>query len=287
MNKIFRIIWNHAQQNWVVTSELAKGHTKAQSSKSFFQSIFNFKLNVLATTLALFLVGGEALAVVPICVSSTGENSVACGMDASASGNESVAAGSNAAAVSRADVAMGSGAVANGTTTTNTQPINNANVQREVASAAVALGAGANATGRNAVAIGAGAQADTTGLPNNLAAQKRADNVAIGAAAKAAYNAVASGFKSKATGISSVAIGPEATADADYMIAIGIKAGRGGPTEKDKKNTHGIAIGNGAGARATSGTENVAIGRQAGVEVNGNTNYAFGVLAGNNVEGGR
>ncbi|VEB23125.1 YadA-like family protein [Avibacterium volantium] len=278
----------------MVTSELAKGHTKAQSSKSFFQSIFNFKLNALATTLALFLVGGEALAADPICVSSTGTNSIACGVDAiasgaksvaagvraSASGNESVAAGSNAAAVSRADVAMGSGAVADGTTT-NTQPINNANVQREVASAAVALGAGANATGRNAVAIGAGAQADTTGLPNSLAAQKRADNVAIGAAAKAAYNAVASGFKSKATGISSVAIGPEATADADYMIAIGIKAGGGG----NATNTHGIAIGNGAGARATSGTENVAIGRYAGVEVNGNTNYAFGVLAGNNVEG--
>ncbi|VGM95820.1 Hep_Hag [uncultured Avibacterium sp.] len=212
-----------------------------------------------------------------------GDRSIAFGANArtAQSAEDSVALGTKANAQSRADVAMGSGAVANGTTTTNTQPINNANVQREVASAAVALGAGANATGRNAVAIGAGAQADTTGLPNSLAAQKRADNVAIGAAAKAAYNAVASGFKSNAAGTGSVAIGSGAKADAQNMIAIGINAGAGG----NATNAHGIAIGNGAGKNVISGTENVAIGKDAGSNVAGNTNYAMGVGAGSNVEG--
>ncbi len=212
-----------------------------------------------------------------------GDRSIAFGANArtAQSAEDSVALGTKANAQSRADVAMGSGAVANGTTTTNTQPINNANVQREVASAAVALGAGANATGRNAVAIGAGAEADTTGLSSSLATEKRADNVAIGAAAKAAYNAVASGFKSKATGTGSVAIGSGAKADAQNMIAIGINAGSGG----NATNAHGIAIGNGAGKNVISGTENVAIGRNAGANVAGNTNYAIGVEAGNNVTG--
>ncbi|MWQ31418.1 hypothetical protein F9860_09425, partial [Glaesserella parasuis] len=27
MNKIFRVIWSHAQQAWVVVSELVKSHT--------------------------------------------------------------------------------------------------------------------------------------------------------------------------------------------------------------------------------------------------------------------
>ncbi|MFZ7229268.1 ESPR domain-containing protein [Avibacterium avium] len=78
MNKIFRIIWNHAQQNWAVTSELAKGHTKAQSSKSASQTFFNFKFSVFATTLASFLIGSEVFAADPICVAGTGDGSVIC-----------------------------------------------------------------------------------------------------------------------------------------------------------------------------------------------------------------
>ncbi|URL01699.1 YadA-like family protein [Avibacterium sp. 20-126] len=216
-----------------------------------------------------------------------GDRSIAFGAKArtAQTATDAVALGSEANALSRADMAMGLGAVANGTTTNNTAAMTNTNVQREIASAAVAVGAGANATGRNAVAIGAGAEASTAGLPDSLASQNRADNVAVGAAAQAAYNAVASGFKSKATGIGSVAIGSSAKADAEYMIAIGVNAGQGGATEKNKKNNNGIAIGNGAGKNAISGTENVAIGRNAGANVEGNTNYAIGVSAGNNVKG--
>ncbi|MWQ13354.1 hypothetical protein F8B60_10560 [Glaesserella parasuis] len=31
MNKIFRVIWSHAQQAWVVVSELVKSHTKTSA----------------------------------------------------------------------------------------------------------------------------------------------------------------------------------------------------------------------------------------------------------------
>lgn len=32
MNKIYKIVWNAAQEAWVAVSELAKGHVKASSS---------------------------------------------------------------------------------------------------------------------------------------------------------------------------------------------------------------------------------------------------------------
>ncbi|MXO45922.1 hypothetical protein GNY93_06720, partial [Glaesserella parasuis] len=31
MNKIFRVIWSHVQQAWVVVSELVKSHTKTSA----------------------------------------------------------------------------------------------------------------------------------------------------------------------------------------------------------------------------------------------------------------
>ena len=34
MNKIFRVIWNHATQSWVAVSELTKAHKKASTSNA-------------------------------------------------------------------------------------------------------------------------------------------------------------------------------------------------------------------------------------------------------------
>ena len=33
MNKIYKVLWNHAAQNWVVTSELARGNVKSSTSQ--------------------------------------------------------------------------------------------------------------------------------------------------------------------------------------------------------------------------------------------------------------
>ncbi|WP_077466505.1 ESPR domain-containing protein [Rodentibacter sp. Ppn85] len=44
MNKIFRVIWNHATQSWVAVSELtkAKGKTKSKTEKKI--SVFAVSL---------------------------------------------------------------------------------------------------------------------------------------------------------------------------------------------------------------------------------------------------
>ncbi|WP_456070491.1 ESPR-type extended signal peptide-containing protein, partial [Haemophilus paraphrohaemolyticus] len=58
MNKIFRVIWNHATQSWVAVSELAsaKGKTKSKT---------------MSKLAALFLVAGTALSMDAIAASST------------------------------------------------------------------------------------------------------------------------------------------------------------------------------------------------------------------------
>ena len=45
MNKIFKVIWNHATQSWTVVSELSKAHKKQSSVKQVA------KLSVLAVSL--------------------------------------------------------------------------------------------------------------------------------------------------------------------------------------------------------------------------------------------
>ncbi|MFU2059396.1 YadA-like family protein [Avibacterium volantium] len=239
MNKIFRIIWNHAQQNWVVTSELAKGHTKAQSSKSFFQSIFNFKLNALATTLALFLVGGEALAADPICVSSTGTNSIACGVGAIASGAKSVAVGSAAQAMGMSTLVLGDSAYAG-------MSINKRNVIND---------SGAIVIGRNAYAAGT----------NDFA---RTSTQSDGTTKQYYYKAKDGGwlenpinpFSEKLGAAQGIALGVNAVSNTQQTIAIGNGAEAGSLGADGKTNTQGIAIGQGAKAYAHQA---ISIGRNA------------------------
>ena len=58
MNRIFRVIWNHATQSWVAVSELAsaKGKTKSKT---------------MSKLAALSLVAGTALSMDAIAASST------------------------------------------------------------------------------------------------------------------------------------------------------------------------------------------------------------------------
>ena len=55
MNKIYRVIWNAAQQAWVVVSELAKGHVKSSSNQNNNDIVNETKTSSKST--ALFSVG--------------------------------------------------------------------------------------------------------------------------------------------------------------------------------------------------------------------------------------
>ncbi|PIF23176.1 autotransporter outer membrane beta-barrel domain-containing protein [Candidatus Pantoea floridensis] len=55
MNKNYRVIWNHSQGNYVVTSELARGKVKSSSSASVIQVIRRGALGALITAAAVGL----------------------------------------------------------------------------------------------------------------------------------------------------------------------------------------------------------------------------------------
>lgn len=55
MNKIYRVIWNVAQQAWVVVSELVKGHVKSSSNQNNNDIVNEIKTSPKET--ALFSAG--------------------------------------------------------------------------------------------------------------------------------------------------------------------------------------------------------------------------------------
>ncbi|MFW9318988.1 ESPR domain-containing protein, partial [Glaesserella parasuis] len=89
MNKIFRVIWSHAQQAWVVVSELVKSHTKTSAytdkraqvcTSDYFldKQQDKFKLSLLSLVLlSIFfnpVVGAELHKGSPYLVDSAGKS---------------------------------------------------------------------------------------------------------------------------------------------------------------------------------------------------------------------
>ena len=141
MNKIFKVIWNHATQSWTVVSELSKAHKKQSSVKQVA------KLSVLAASLvtasgamaatvadnliqinstgaatvktkstdAIAIGNGAEVVVQDGVATDTGEESIAVGKDAKAYGVGSVIIGSGAHSERKnVDLSNGNGAVAIG-----------------------------------------------------------------------------------------------------------------------------------------------------------------------------
>ncbi|MEE6031549.1 YadA-like family protein [Avibacterium paragallinarum] len=243
MNKIFRIIWNHAQQNWVVTSELAKGHTKAQSSKSASQTFFNFKFSVFATTLASFLIGSEVFAADPICVAGTGDGSVICDAKNSTTisrgGTFAVGNANGAISVSNSgvfgndntltDQAASSRVVGNNNYVNGQESFvlgNDVKVQKDKAgTSARVIGIGSNVTvnDNDSIAIGTGTYAEgnfVTAIGNKANASGD-QAVAIGSNTVARESSTALGQQAQATGNTALAVGAVAKAEGNNSMAVG------------------------------------------------------------------
>ncbi|MFZ7324157.1 YadA-like family protein [Avibacterium avium] len=293
MNKIFRIIWNHAQQNWVVTSELAKGHTKAQSSKSASQTFFNFKFSVFATTLASFLIGSEVFAADPICVAGTGDGSVICG----AKNSTTISGGGGSFAVGNANGAISvsnSGVFGNGNTltdqATSSRVVGNNNyvngqesfilgndikVQKDKAgTSARVIGIGSNVTvnDNDSIAIGTGTYTDgnfVTAMGNKANASGD-QAVAIGSNTVARESSTALGQQAQATGNTALAVGAVAKAEDDNSMAVG--------QYSQALSASSVAIGPEAtvSARANNAT---ALGYQAKAEKAGALAMGYGAQA--------
>ncbi|WGE71325.1 YadA-like family protein [Actinobacillus equuli subsp. haemolyticus] len=176
MNKIFKVIWNHATQSFVVVSELTKAKGKSASITDERSSPTASILNLGTVAFGAVVLGGvfsssDANAAYGIGRGqATGVDSIAIGANSLtdpggvALGKESIVIGQNARAGAPAysSVVIGKSAIAHD-------------------SESVALGASANASLSQAVAIGAGtvAAAQSTAVGNNAKAFG-SSSVAIG-----------------------------------------------------------------------------------------------------------
>ena len=202
----------------------------------------------------------------------------AFGDSAAAAGARSLAGGAAANAKTAGDIALGHGASAEGRTT-SAATFDANGIRAETYGPAMAQGAYAAAAGRNAIAIGNNARArgsTADGTVNDL--------IAIGAGSTASGNrAVAVGYKATAGASGQVAVGTS-SGDGKSAQAVFVGQAAGSGNRSAAGNTYGIAIGNNAGVEV-NGNTNYALGSRAGGKVSGSDNYALGIEAGREVTG--
>ncbi|MDG6281232.1 ESPR-type extended signal peptide-containing protein, partial [Glaesserella parasuis] len=193
MNKIFRVIWSHAQQAWVVVSELVKSHTKTSActdkraqvcTSDYFldKQQDKFKLSLLSLVLLGIFFSPVGLAV----FIQDGSTNVAPFYD-----NGAIGIGYRSY-VGNSGVVIGKHAVARDTV-------------------AVAIGYSAEVVGHDGVAVGAHAQARYRSVASGYSAKALGQrSVAIGDSAEVnsgATRAIALGHNSIVTVAGGVALG--------------------------------------------------------------------------------
>ena len=232
MNKVFKVIWNHATQTWTAVSELGHAKGKTKSKKIV-------KLTALAG--AVMGVVGTAQAVIntdasTITISSANPNNIV-GTN-QGKNNINIGTGANTYrtepnnVVSHDAIAIGTNATGKG-------------------DASVAIGLDSKAVDQSAVAIGQ----DTKAMSINA--------VAIGQNVTATANhALAMSTDANASGVQSIAIGSYSNATADSVVAIGQNSNAGGAAGANGKGpgTAAVAVGYLANASAAN---TVAAGKSA------------------------
>ena len=263
MNKVFKVIWNHATQTWTAVSELGHAKGKTKSKKIV-------KLTALAG--AVLGVVGTAQAAVDTSLSTITIKSDAPGNVAGTNqGDSNINIGTGANTYRLENGKVSNNAIAIGTNATGT------------GDKAVAIGKGASATKENGVAVGFGAtneSIDSVAIGTRATSSKDMD-VAIGKEAKATGGeSLAFGSQSKASGQATVAVGKESNASGSSAISAGYQSAASGDNavavgkNTTAGNTNAIAV----GLRATAtGTRAIATG--AGSSATGEQSLANGFTA--------
>ncbi len=298
MNKIFKVIWNHATQSFVVVSELTR--TKGKSASTTDNRVEPSKALLALGVAGAALIGGNAQAVtLGTSVSDgsytrTNDGSVAIGYNAVTQNHSSVAIGTNVAAVADSSVAIG----------LNSRTLQENGVAvgadaRAYSQSSTAISMKAQAFGNNTLAAGFDAYANT--VESNSATDTAIDGqltpdgveiwydqgtqkfsnvpaLALGAESSATNrNAIAIGTLSNASGNRAMAVGAGANASGMRAIANGWRSNASGERSlaigpESKSSAHdAIAIGN---KTTVSGDYSVALGANANV-ANQNT-FVFG-----------
>ncbi|MDO9972343.1 ESPR-type extended signal peptide-containing protein, partial [Glaesserella parasuis] len=282
MNKIFRVIWSHAQQAWVVVSELVKSHTKTSActdkraqvcTSDYFLDKQQDKFKLSLVLLSIFFSPvGLAAYLLDGATTSNGfdDGSIGIGKESKVSYG-AVAIGQKSKAEARHNVAIGFDS--NAGTSVNSVAIGyEAKVTGEEG---IAIGKQSKAGGRSVV-LGGGAEGTTTQtvVIGNLAKATGSQSIAIGANTKAeGYGSISIGgddldqtkyndnnstnqprHTTTAKGKASVAIGGLSLATGDGSIVVGPLASashtEGIAIGANSKSTaeYGIAVGGGATA---------------------------------------
>ncbi|WP_426994754.1 YadA-like family protein [Glaesserella parasuis] len=206
MNKIFRVIWSHAQQAWVVVSELVKSHTKTSAytdkraqvcTSDYFldKQQDKFKLSLLS----LVLLG---IFFSPSAAANTTNTAQAYLQDGATTSNNGYDAGT---------IGIGK--------------------ESKASYGAIAIGQKSKAESRHNIAIGYETQAgnhkdhvNSVAVGNNIKIDGK-EAVAIGSASKAGKGSVVLGRQASAENIEqAVVIGHSATASKAKSIVIGANA---------------------------------------------------------------
>ena len=301
MNKVFKVIWNHATQSFVAVSELTKAHKKVKSSQDKRLSISTILKTSLISSIAIIGVG-NAIAAIPegtnggasaLAIgtsSSASDRSVAVGTRATVTGASGVAIGLDAKAVPNYGIAIG----ANSTTAGIGQSIaiGGAGAAGNGASAlgdqSIAIGGNTKANGHSSIAIGGDdvdLAAKQTTKYTDLTGAEVSGTVSQAFTALTSKNLLQPQYVNTTSGQAAIALGMKATAG-DIALAIGTLA--------TASKTNSIAIGTGATANRDNA---VAIGGGATTEnagtkqteksytVNGTT-YKFTWAGGENTSPG-
>ncbi|MDP0125135.1 ESPR-type extended signal peptide-containing protein, partial [Glaesserella parasuis] len=266
MNKIFRVIWSHAQQAWVVVSELVKSHTKTSTctdkraqvcTSDYFldkqQDKFKLSLVLLSIFFSPVAVGaqlhtGAAFLLDGSDKSKLGTDDGTIGIGkGSKAGYGAIAIGQRSKAKARHNVAIGYEADSGVQPNTITIGYNTKVSGQE----AIAIGKQSKA-GKESVVLGGQAKGTSTQtvVVGNLAIASKLQSIAIGA-------------RSSSTAEYGIAVGGSASADGKNAVALG-RESRGAGTDS-------IAIGNLA---RTTGADSVVVG--ASINVTGEKLVAIG-----------
>ncbi|MDO9899134.1 ESPR-type extended signal peptide-containing protein, partial [Glaesserella parasuis] len=249
MNKIFRVIWSHAQQAWVVVSELVKSHTKTSTctdkraqvcTSDYFldKQQDKFKLSLVLLSIFFSPVGLAAYLQDGATTSNgSDDGSIGIGKESKVSYG-AVAIGQKAKAEARHNVAIGFDS--NAGTSVNSVAIGyEAKVTGEEG---IAIGKQSKAGGRSVV-LGGGAEGTTT------------QTVVIGNLAKAiGSQSIAIGANTKAEGYGSISIGGDDLDQTDYHASNNTKQTRQTTTAKGKAS---VAIG---GLSLATGDGSIVVG---------------------------
>ena len=204
MNKVFKVIWNHATQTWTAVSEL--GHAKGKTKS---------KKIVKLTALAGAVIGSLAVSQSAMAASDLATNDAvnisANNVPNPTAGREAIAVGQNAGATHQHSIAIGRNATANWT---NTISIGKDTIASK--DHAVAIGSNATATGIQSVTLGSYANADAN---SSISLGQEAKVKGAGSTA-----AVALGYKAEASAANTVAAGKSASASVDNAVALGVSS---------------------------------------------------------------